>query len=96
MKKPSLKSIESYAAKPVLVFSGSLLVLSIALNNIGFKVVIDAWAQSIAQGIESNCKTENKEGLDLLTLKISSIEELNKAQSEQIDHLKEDSHKAAK
>ncbi len=52
MKRPTMKGLEQYAAKPVLVFSGSLLVLSVALNNIGFKEVIDAWAKHIAHQIE--------------------------------------------
>ncbi len=57
MNKPSIKGLEQYAAKPVLIFSGSILVLSVALNNIGFKEVIDAWAKSIAANIEVNeCK----------------------------------------
>ncbi len=46
--------LEDYAAKPVLILSGSLLVLSIALNNIGFKEVVDAYAKSIVAGIENN------------------------------------------
>lgn len=44
--------LEEYAAKPVLIFSGSLLVLSVALNNIGFKEVVDAYAKSIVYSIE--------------------------------------------
>jgi hypothetical protein len=54
MKRPSIKSLENYASRPVLVFSGSILVLSIALNNIGFKGVIDAWVKSIEHKIEQN------------------------------------------
>lgn len=51
MTKQRVK-LEDYAAKPVLVFSGSLLVLSIALNNVGFKEVVDAYAKSIVHKIE--------------------------------------------
>ena len=55
MKRKNPKSnLEAYAAKPVLVFSGSLLVLSVALNNIGFKEVVDAYAQSIVYSLENN------------------------------------------
>ena len=38
--------MERYAAHWVLVLSGSLMVLSVTLNNIGLGKVIDAWTQS--------------------------------------------------
>jgi hypothetical protein len=79
MKKPSIKSLENYASRPVLVFSGSILVLSIALNNIGFKGVIDAWAKSIENRFE---QTHNKD----LQLKIIELEK-------RLDKLEEFSHK---
>lgn len=62
MKKQKRRTtLEDYAAKPVLIFSGSILVLSVALNNIGFKEVIDAYAQSIVHNLESKeCKIDNK------------------------------------
>jgi len=53
-KKKQRSKLEDYAAKPVLVFSGSLLVLSVALNNIGFKEVVDAYAKSIVYKLEAN------------------------------------------
>jgi len=43
---------ESFAWKPVVMFSASLLVLSVSLNNAGFKSIIDAWSASIVAGIE--------------------------------------------
>lgn len=62
MKKKRRRSkLEDYAAKPVLVFSGSLLVLSVALNNVGFKEVVDAYAKSIVYKLENKkeCKINN-------------------------------------
>lgn len=53
MAKRQLKGLEQYAAKSVLVLSGSLLVLSVAINNIGFKPIIDAYAQSIVMNLEN-------------------------------------------
>jgi aromatic ring-opening dioxygenase LigB subunit len=80
MKKQKTK-LEDYAAKPVLILSGSLLVLSIALNNIGFKEVVDAYAKLIVSNIENkNCKApeidksiinqinQNSESIKLLAL----------------------------
>ena len=68
MKKQKRRTtLEDYAAKPVLVFSGSILVLSVALNNIGFKEVIDAYAKSIVHNLEKKeCKVDNSyiTGLD--------------------------------
>ena len=46
------KSIESYASHSVLVFSGSLMVLSITFNNIGLGKIIDAYAQQMVAEIE--------------------------------------------
>ena len=62
MKKQKRRTtLEDYAAKPVLIFSGSILVLSVALNNIGFKEVIDAYAQSIVHNLENKeCKIDSK------------------------------------
>ena len=60
MKKPKRQKtkLEDYAAKPVLILSGSLLVFSVALNNIGFKEVVDAYAKSIVASIEQEeCKS---------------------------------------
>jgi hypothetical protein len=79
MKRPSIKSLENYASRPVLVFSGSILVLSIALNNIGFKGVIDAWAKSIENRFEQK---HNKN----LQLKIIELEK-------RLEKLEEFSHK---
>lgn len=49
------KGLEQYAAKPVLVLSGSLLILSIALNNIGFRLdkVMEAWSISIVEATKA-------------------------------------------
>jgi len=48
---------ESLAWKPIVMFSASLLVLSVSLNNAGFKTVVDAWAKSIVANIENkDCK----------------------------------------
>lgn len=54
--KESVDNIKKYAAHWVLVFSGSIVVLSIALNQIGFRVdrVLDAWSQAIV--LESKAK----------------------------------------
>ena len=56
--KESIGNIKKYAAHWVLVFSGSIVVLSIALNQIGFRVdrVMDAWSQAIV--LESKLKYE--------------------------------------
>lgn len=69
MKKKQRRSkLEDYAAKPVLVFSGSLLVLSVALNNIGFKEVVDAYAKSIVHKLEDSksCNIEFNHRLELV------------------------------
>lgn len=67
-KKKQRSKLEDYAAKPVLVFSGSLLVLSVALNNIGFKEVVDAYAKSIVHKLEDNksCNIELNSRLELV------------------------------
>lgn len=46
------KNIESYASHGVLVFSGSLMVLSITFNNIGLGKIIDAYSQQMIAEIE--------------------------------------------
>ena len=70
-KKPARLNLEGYAAKPVLIFSGSLLVLSVALNNIGFKEVVDAYAQSIVHSLEvKECKIPDNK----LELRIKELE----------------------
>jgi len=46
-------NLEQYASKGTLVFSGSLLVLSVSLNNAGLGKIVDAYSQSIVHNIES-------------------------------------------
>ena len=92
MKKPKRQKtkLEDYAAKPVLILSGSLLVLSVALNNIGFKEVVDAYAKSIVASIEQEeCKTDQPL-INQVNTNSQSIKELK------LDNeiLKENSHKA--
>ena len=92
MKKPKRQKtkLEDYAAKPVLILSGSLLVLSVALNNIGFKEVVDAYAKSIVASIEQKeCKTDQPL-INQINTNSESIKELK------LDNeiLKENSHKA--
>jgi hypothetical protein len=53
------KSIESYANHSVLVFSGSLMVLSITFNNIGLGKIIDAYAQQMVAEIEHKKQARN-------------------------------------
>jgi len=62
-KQKRRTTLEDYAAKPVLIFSGSILVLSVALNNIGFKEVVDAYAKSIVYKLENKkaCKIDNNQ-----------------------------------
>ena len=48
-----MKNLDQYAAKPVLILSGSLLVLSVALNNAGLGQVVDAYAKSIVMELEN-------------------------------------------
>lgn len=57
--KESTDNIKKYAAHWVLVLSGSIVVLSVALNQIGFRVdrIMDAWSQKIVY--ESKAKYEN-------------------------------------
>ena len=47
--KKDLNGLEKYATSSVLKISGSILVLSIALNQIGFRVdrILDAWSEAI-------------------------------------------------
>lgn len=58
--KESTDNIKKYAAHWVLVLSGSIVVLSVALNQIGFRVdrIMDAWSQKIVY--ESKAKYEFK------------------------------------
>ena len=91
MKKPKQQKskLEDYAAKPVLILSGSLLVFSVALNNIGFKEVVDAYAKYIVASIKhKECKTDNTL-INQINLNTQSIKELK------LDNevLKENSHK---
>lgn len=82
------ETLEKYAAKPVLIFSGSILVLSIALNNVGFKEVVDAYAKSIVASIENKqCKTP--------AIDPEIINQINE-NTLIIEALLEDSHKAGK
>ena len=58
--KESADNIKKYAAHWVLVLSGSIVVLSVALNQIGFRVdrIMDAWSQKIVY--ESKAKYDLK------------------------------------
>lgn len=72
-KKRKLRSkLEDYASRPVLVFSGSLLVLSVAANNIGFKEVVDAYAKSIVYKLED--KKECKIDSHKIELRLKALE----------------------
>jgi len=53
-KQPGL---EQYASKSALVFAGSLMVLSVAFNNIGLGKVIDAYSQRLIADIKQECPT---------------------------------------
>jgi len=48
------KPLDQYASKWVLTLSGSLLVLSVAFNNVGIGKILDAYAQSIINDIKSD------------------------------------------
>ena len=79
-KKRKRTKLEDYAAKPVLVFSGSLLVLSVALNNIGFKEVVDAYAKSIVYKLENKKECKSSSNLKLrfneLSHRVEAVEKL--------------------
>jgi hypothetical protein len=47
--KNNLSGLEQYATSGVLKFAGSILVLSLALNTVGFRAdkLLDAWSESI-------------------------------------------------
>ena len=81
---------ETLAWKPVIAFSASLLVLSISLNNIGLKSVVDAWAASIAASIEG--RSIEKEEFE--EFKKESLDKIKQLQ-EEIDRLKILSHAPA-
>jgi len=76
MKKRPATGLEQYASKGVLVFSGSLLVVSVALNNVGFKEVIDAWSASIVAGIESKPNKVLELRLNQLEHRLEEVEKL--------------------
>lgn len=78
--KESTDNIKKYAAHWVLVLSGSIVVLSVALNQVGFRVdrVLDAWSQAIV--LESKAKYELQNcpvSVDLSTDKLYLLEELS-------------------
>jgi len=73
------KPLDQYASKWVLTLSGSLLVLSVAFNNVGIGKILDAYAQSIINDIKSDIKTECKQENNI---------------NQRIDILERDSHKA--
>jgi len=58
MTDKNTAGVEQYASKGILIFSGSLLVLSVSLNNAGFGKVVDAYAQAIVYRIEHTQQCE--------------------------------------
>lgn len=54
--KPKVAGLEQYAPSWSLKAAGALLVLTLALNNVGinFAPVMQAWTAKIASEIESN------------------------------------------
>jgi len=85
-----MKSLDQYAAKPVLVLSGSLLVLSVALNNIGLGDIVDAYAKSIVINLENSKKCDIDQSI---INKIDINSELIKGLTLDNEILKEYSHK---
>jgi len=83
MKKRPASGLEQYASKGALVFSGSLLVISVALNNVGFKEVIDAWSASIVANIESKPNKELELRLNQLEHRLEEVEKLAHTSGEQ-------------
>lgn len=61
-KSRNVSGVESYASRGALVFSGSLMVISIAFNNIGLGKIIDAYSQSIIAEIKTK---ENQCSVDI-------------------------------
>ena len=65
--KKEISGLEKYATSTVLKISGSILVLSIALNQIGFRVdrILDAWSEAIVLETKLkysvNCPVTNSE-----------------------------------
>ena len=57
-KKQLVRSLDQYAHKSVLIFSGSLLVLSVAFNNVGIGKILDAYAQQMIQDISKQSNLE--------------------------------------
>ena len=54
--------LEQYASKWALTLAGSILVLSVAFNNVGIGKVLDAYAQSIIVDMENNkCSVSHDE-----------------------------------
>lgn len=76
--KPFTSGVEQYASKSVLVFSGSLLVLSVSLNNAGLGKIVDAYSKSIVHKIESQqqCKNHSIEhpALDEIEERLKAVE----------------------
>ena len=83
------KSIESYASHSVLVFSGSLMVLSITFNNIGLGKIIDAYAQQMVADIE---RKDREYTLPAISQQCIYPDDL----MDRVIHLEELSHKSSK
>lgn len=76
MPKPS--GLEQYASKWALSLAGSILVLSVAFNNVGIGKVLDAYAQSLVKEIDNKqCKIEIEDRLLRLEEKSHSPKDNN-------------------
>lgn len=81
MSDKELSGLQKFAAHKVLVFSGSLLVLSLTLNNIGFRRVVEAYADSLVWKM----KQKNQ-------CPVSLDDEYKNQMNERVMHLEDLSH----
>ena len=69
-KDIKMSELKKDALRPVVVISASLLLLSITLNNVGFKRVVDAYAKSWEYQIENQNTCDSPiVSLDMETIK---------------------------
>jgi hypothetical protein len=57
-KEDQLTGLERFATHRTLVFSGSLLVLSVTFNNVGIGKIIDAYSQQMVANIKTDKSCE--------------------------------------
>ncbi len=83
----SMADPQKYAPRWVWALSGSILLLTVALNNAGFKPVVDAYASRITHELEGDFG--NQQEIEALKLRLAELEA-------EIERLKELAHPPAR